>query len=428
MITNLLIAALLTRGATPGFQDTLSAGGRRVLDDVKYLAADAREGRGVGTQGLEDAGRYLADAFRRLRLKPGNPDGTYFQPFTISPDAPAAQHANAGGATTRNVVAVLPGRSRALRGQVVVIGAHYDHLGQGGFGALDPDSTGQVHNGADDNASGTAGVLEIARLLAKQKPARTVVFIAFSGEELGTLGSIYFTKHPLVEPVDSIYAMLNLDMVGRLRERKLLALGAATAAEFSALLDSLNQAPGSSNGAATRFDLRASGDGWGPSDHASFYAVKRPVLHFFTDLHEDYHRATDDWDKIDANGIATVARYVADVALALANRAAPLTFVDVPRPQLSQSGRTSASLGTIPDMSESPGGVRISGVRAGGPADQAGMQGGDIIVRIGDKTIANLYDMTDALNAHQPGDTVQVVVKRGEQTLTVTAVLGRRGS
>jgi Zn-dependent M28 family amino/carboxypeptidase len=310
----------------------------------------------------------------------------------------------------------------------VVIGAHYDHLGLGGFGALDPDSTGRVHNGADDNASGTAGLLEIARVLATGRPARTIVFIAFSGEELGTLGSIHFTKHPLVEPVDSIYAMLNLDMVGRLRERKLLALGAATATEFAALLDSLNQTGDRSNGAATRFDLKASGDGWGPSDHSSFYAVRRPVLHFFTDLHEDYHRSTDDWDKIDANGIAQVAGYVADLALALANRAAPLTFVDAPRPQLSQSGRSTASLGTIPDMSESPGGVRISGVRAGGPADQAGLKRGDIIVQIGDLPVANLYAMTDALNAHKPGDTVAVIVKRGDQTLTFTAVLGRRGS
>jgi C-terminal processing protease CtpA/Prc len=221
-----------------------------------------------------------------------------------------------------------------------------------------------------------------------------------------------------VQPADSIYAMLNLDMVGRLRDRKLAALGAATATEFPALLDSLNAKAG--------FALKASGDGWGPSDHASFYAAKRPVLHFFTDLHEQYHRTSDDADLINADGIAEIATFVADLATALANRPGTLTFVDAPRPQLT-SASSAASLGTIPDMTESPGGVKIAGVRAGGPAAVVGMQKDDIITKIGEHTIANLYDMTNALRAHQPGDTVVVVFKRGDAEHKVTAVLGRRG-
>src|SRR5689334_8672234 len=158
--------------------------------------------------------------------------------------------------------------------------------------------------------------------------------------------------------------MVNLDMVGRLRNDRLLVLGAATAREFPALLDSLNAASG-------HFDLRASGDGWGPSDHASFFAAKRPVLHFFTDLHEDYHRSTDDWDKINAVGLARVAEFASDVVAALADRPEALTFVDAPPPLASTGGQGyGAYLGTIPDMSESPGGVRITGVRAGSPAEQ----------------------------------------------------------
>jgi hypothetical protein len=414
MITTvLLVTATLVAPAT---QDTLSPAARRVLADVRFLADDRQEGRGVGTAGLGRAGAYIRDGFARAGLK------TSFQDFTIPPDAPAVLHTALGGTAMRNVVAMLPGTSPALRGEVVVIGAHYDHLGLGGFGAMDPDSTGRVHNGADDNASGTAALLEIARLLAGRHPARTVVFVAFSGEELGTLGSSYFVQHPVPQPVDSIYAMLNLDMVGRLRSARLLALGAATAKEFPALLDSLNTPP--------RFDLRASGDGWGPSDHAVFFAARRPVLHFFTDLHEDYHRSTDDWEKINAGGIAQVAQFVADLAWALATRPEPLTFVDAPRPQATAGGGSGygAYLGTIPDMTGSPGGVRITGVRAGSPAEQAGLKAGDVITAIGAKVVANLYDMTDALRSHQAGDTVVIVVQRAGVEQRVTAVLGKRAS
>ncbi|HTH63648.1 MAG TPA: M20/M25/M40 family metallo-hydrolase [Gemmatimonadales bacterium] len=417
LVTSLLIAARLAAQSP----DTLTPGAHRALDALRYLAADAREGRGVGTRGLEESGTYLATAFRQIGLKPGGTDG-YFQPFTIAPDAPAAIHSNVGGKSIRNVIGVLPGRSAARRGETIVIGAHYDHLGLGGFGALDdPDSTGKVHNGADDNASGTTALLEVARQLARRRLDRTIVFIAFSGEEEGDLGSEYYVKHATL-PVDSIYAMLNMDMVGRLRNARVSATGAATAQEFPALLDSLNRA-----GGRPRFDLQASGDGWGPSDHASFYATKHPVLFFFTGLHSDYHRTTDDVDKIDVNGLERVAEFVADVATALANRPGALTFVAAPPPQMSSSGSGyGAYLGTIPDMSESPGGVRITGTRAGSPAERAGLAAGDVITVIGTKTIANLYDMTDALRAHQPGDTVLIVVKRDTTLLRLTAVLGKR--
>ncbi len=414
MLIPLLLAA--TRLASLQ-QDTLSSAARRVLSDVQFLADDRQEGRGIGSAGLERAGAYIRQGFKHAGLR------VSFQNFAIPRDAPAVLHTALGGTTTRNVVAVIPGTSRALRGEVVLVGAHYDHLGLGGFGALDPDSTGRVHNGADDNASGTAALLEIGRQLAHRQPARTVVLVAFSGEELGTLGSSYFVQHPTPEPIDSLYAMLNLDMVGRLRNARLLALGAGTAREFPALLDSLNTPP--------RFDLRASGDGWGPSDHAVFFATRHPVLHFFTDLHEDYHRTTDDWDKLNVSGIVEVAQFVADLALALANRTGPLTFVDSPRPQASAGGSGyGAYLGTIPDMSGGgvSDGVRITGVRAGSPAEQAGLMAGDVIMAIGAKQIANLYDMTDALRAHEPGDTVVIVSRRDGVERRATTVLGKRGT
>ena len=406
---------LLTASVAAAPQDTLIPVARRVLADVQFLADDRQEGRGVGTGGLERSGSYIRDAFKRAGLQ------ATFQNFTIPADAPAVLHTALAGIPTRNVVAVIPGTSRVLRGEVVVIGAHYDHLGMGGFGALDPDSTGRVHNGADDNASGTAALLEIGRILAHRRPARTVVLIAFSGEELGTLGSSYFVNHATPQPIDSLYAMLNLDMVGRLRNARLLALGAGTAREFPALLDSLNTMP--------RFDLQASGDGWGPSDHAVFFATHHPVLHFFTDLHGDYHRSTDDWDKLNVAGIAQVAEFVSSLALALANRPGPLTFVDSPRPQTTVGGSGyGAYLGTIPDMSGGgvSDGVRITGVRAGSPAEQAGLMADDVITSIADKHIGNLYDMTDALRSHQAGDTVVVVSRRDGVERRATAVLGKR--
>jgi len=403
---------LVTASLLAPQQDTLSPAARRVLADVRFLADDRQEGRGVGTAGLDRAGAYIRDGFARAGLKAS------FQDFTIPPDAPAVMHTTLGGMATRNILAVLPGASPALRGEVVVIGAHYDHLGLGGFGALDPDSTGRVHNGADDNASGTAALLEIGRLLAGRRPARTIVLVAFSGEELGTLGSSFFVQHSVPQPIDSLYAMLNMDMVGRMRNARLLALGAATAREFPALLDSLNTPP--------RFDLRASGDGWGPSDHAVFFAARRPVLHFFTDLHDDYHRSTDDWDKLNLAGIAQVAQFVADLAWVLANRPAPLTFVDAPRPQATGGSGYGAYLGTIPDMTGSPGGVRITGVRAGSPAEQAGLKAGDVITAIGSTQVANLFDMTEALRSHQAGDTVVIVTKRDGAERRMTAILGKR--
>jgi Zn-dependent M28 family amino/carboxypeptidase len=387
---------------------------RRVQADVNYLAADAREGRGVGTAGLNQAADYIARAFARIGLT--QPEGGFFQEFTIDSTAPAAAHAGLGGTAVKNVVGVLPGRG-PLAGEVVVIGAHYDHLGRGGaaIGSLDPDSVGVIHNGADDNASGTAALLEVARLLRSrlQGDRRTIVFVAFTAEELGTIGSLYYVQHP-VEPDDSTIAMLNFDMVGRLRGGRLLALGAQTAPELKPLLDSLNARYG--------FELHAEGDGWGRSDQQSFYAHKIPVVHFFTDTHEQYHRVTDDPETINADGLAKIASYAAELATALAIRPTKLTYVSIPQPVMASGAR--ASLGTIPDMASSPGGVRLTGVREGGPAAEAGIQAGDIIVKIGDYDVKDLYGMQNALTKYKGGDVVTVLVRRGEETKAFTVTLG----
>jgi hypothetical protein len=415
-----LVAAALALGAgalpAQAPPATHSPQAAAILSEIRYLASDSLDGRLTGSPGNDSAAAYLARQFARLGLRPGGDSGTYLQHWSVNPTS-ATREAGVAGAATQNVVGILPGRGR-LAGQDIVIGAHFDHLGNGPFGSMaHGDSVHLIHHGADDNASGDAGVLEIARILSRQRPdpSRTVVFVLFSGEEEGALGSAYYADHPAL-PMDSTLAMLNLDMVGRMRDGRLLALGVLSAKEWQPLLDSVN--------AAYHLELHASGDGWGPSDQNSFFAKQRPVLHFFTDLHADYHTPADTWEKINADGIETVARFVADVARRLEIRHGPLTFVNAAPPVMASGER--AYLGTIPDMTSEPGGVRLTGVTAGSPADSGGMRAGDILVGIGADTVANLVDFQNALVKHHPGDHVDIRVRRGDQTLTLPVTLGRR--
>ncbi len=389
------------------------------VDDIRYLSDDALAGRMTGSAGADSAAAYLARRFEQVGLQPSA--GGWFQSFTVAKEAPVAQSARVGGLVGKNVIGLLPGHDPALRNETVIVGAHYDHLGLGGFGSLDPDSTGLVHNGADDNASGAAMLIQIAARLAHSPPARTVLFIAFSGEELGLLGSAHYVKQPLY-PLSATIAMINLDMVGRLNHGRLIVYGARTAKEFPALLDSLNWHAG--------FDLKAQGDGYGPSDQSSFYAAGRPVLHIFTDLHADYHRTTDDWQKIDPEGFRRVSNFTLGLVTALANRPTRLTPVEATPPTHSTTAALPAYgtyLGTIPDMTDNPGGVRLLGVRAGSPAEKAGLRGDDIITRIGELDVPDLQAMTNALRSHEPGDIVSIVIRRGNQVTTVRATLGTRG-
>jgi hypothetical protein len=392
----------------------------RLLADVRYLSDDRLEGRLTGTPGADSAAAYVARRFAEVGLAPAS-DG-WFQDFVVSPDAPAARHAPVGGARGRNVIGVLRGTDPNLKGETVVVGAHYDHLGLGGAFALDPDSTGAVHNGADDNASGTAALIDIARRLVRRPPARSVTFVAFGGEELGLLGSAHYVRESL--KTGPTTAMLNLDMVGRLRRDRLVVYGTGSATEFQPLLDSLNR--------SARFELTLRPDGYGPSDQSSFYAAGIPVLHFFTNVHEDYHRSTDDWQQIDVAGLERVAAFGAGVASAVANRRERLTFVSLPVTahggSATGTGGYGAYLGTVPDMSGSESGVRLAGVRAGSPAEKAGLKADDVITKIGDYEVPDLEAMTSALRSYKSGDTVAIIVRRGSELTTLTATLGTRGS
>ncbi len=327
-----------------------------------------------------------------------------------------------------NLVGVLPGKG-ALAGEYIVIGAHYDHLGHGGHGSMRPNENA-IHNGADDNASGTSAVILAAKAmknrLSKSKEHRSVAFMLFSGEESGLAGSAFLVDHAPF-PIEKVRAMVNLDMVGRLRGDTLIALGLESAEEWK---DFIQRAA-----TATRLDVAARGDGYGPSDQTSFYAKQIPVLHLFTGTHEDYHAPSDDADKINAVGGAAVTRFTvslgADLATAV-NEAEPVYARASAAPAMSGDSRGyGAYLGTVPDfraMESTEGGVLLSDVRPGGPAEVAGIRGGDRVMKIAGTTIANLYDMTYALQDHKPGQTVDVVVMRGEKELTVRAILGDRAT
>jgi hypothetical protein len=417
---HLLAAAALTACASvPSGNSTLGTApdSARVRSDIEYLASDALEGRGTGTPGNDSAAAFAARRYARLGLRPLS--AGYLQPF----QARSAMLAHAGALAsvqTQNVVALLPGSDPTLRGQTIVVGAHIDHLGRSTSGALDPEARDAIRNGADDNASGTAAVLELARLLAARPTRRSVLFVNFSGEELGLLGSQYFVDHSPV-PIDSIVAMLNFDMVGRMRSDSLLVYGVATARELPSLLDSAN--------ARTGLSVRSLGDGQGPSDHSSFFARNIPVLHFFTNLHDDYHRATDDAGRINAAGEARVIALAEGVIREIDARDARLTFVRAaaPAPMASRTG-SNVYLGSIPDMSAPDiKGLRLSGVRAGSPADSAGLKAGDIVVELGGKGVTDLQTYSDALYAHKPGDEVELVVIRQNQRVTVRVRLGKRG-
>lgn len=409
--------------AAPALAQTATATPDALLADVRYLSSDALAGRLTGTPGADTAAAYVARRFAAVGLQPAAKG--WYQDFTVSSNVPTAQQAGIAGKVGRNVIGLLPGTDPARRDEIVVVGAHYDHLGGGQFSALDPERAGEPHNGADDNASGVAAIIYAASVLAKTPPARTVVFIAFSGEELGLLGSDYYVRNPAY-PVERTVAMVNLDMVGRLKNNRLIVYGTATAQEFPKLLDSLNWYAG--------FDLKGRGDGYGPSDQSSFYAVKRPVLHLFTDLHEDYHRASDDWEKINGPGLLKVADFTAALVRAIANRTTPLTFMEqAPPAHATAPGQTRTSgygayLGTVPDMAgDVARGVRLSGVRAGSPAEKAGLKRDDVITRIGDHDVPDLQAMTDALRAHQPGDTVPIEIIRDGKPTTITVTFGTRG-
>lgn len=329
-------------------------------------------------------------------------------------------------AETRNVLGLLPGAG-TLADEYVVVGAHYDHLGWGGQGSFKPD-VHAIHNGADDNASGVAGMLCAARLLAREQPApdnrRSLVFAAFSAEEIGLGGSAWYVEHPPVGSNAATAAMVNLDMVGRMVGQKLNVLGADSSRAWPALIAAANRA-------VPEMKVVAGGDGYGPSDHASFYAAGVPVVHLFTGAHDQYHSPEDDVELLNVAGGAEVIRFTAALADAVRTSASRPDYVrtSAAAPGGGDSRDYGAWFGSVPDystMEAATGGVRLSDVRPGSPAEKAGVARGDTIVGMAGVTVNNLYDMTFVLREHKPGETIDVKLLRDGKLLELKVTLAQR--
>jgi hypothetical protein len=320
-------------------------------------------------------------------------------------------------ATVNNVLAYLPGKTD----EYVIIGAHYDHLGYGNADSLAPSQIGQIHPGADDNGSGTAGVLELARLFAPMKGQlpRGILFASFAGEELGLLGSAHWVQNPTL-PLDKAVAMLNMDMIGRIKDGKVYIGGVGTGSTLKALLEQAQTGSG--------FKIEYSPGGYSASDHTSFVTKRIPVLFFFSGLHSDYHKPSDTWDKIDPQAAARLVDVVGRTGVELATATDRPTFVTVveDKPLAGSGGGYGPYFGSIPDFGQVENGVKFSDVKPGSPAAKSGLKAGDILVQFGDKPIKNLYDFTDALRRSKVGDVVEVTVMRDGQPVKASVKLEPR--
>lgn len=377
---------------------------------LSYLASDKLKGRGTGSEEERMAANYIAEQFKKIGLSAFN--GSYLKPFTFkkNPNPHDTSLAGIKERSSNNVVGFLDNGAP----YTIVIGAHYDHLGLGhDHNSLDANPEGKIHNGADDNASGTTGVIELASYFAanRKKEPYNFIFICFSGEELGLLGSKKWCESPDIE-LGRINYMVNMDMIGRLNDstRKVIIYGVGTSPVFVPLIDSVS----------TRLSIRKDSSGVGPSDQTSFYLKDIPVLHFFTGQHSDYHKPSDDADKINYKGEAEVLAYIA--AIIEKTYAYPkLTFSKTRTPDTGKSS-FKVTMGVMPDYTFEGPGMRIDGVTDNKPAAKAGIQKGDVVKRLGEEDVKDVMSYMKALANYKKGDTTTVeVLRNGElKTFTIT--------
>jgi hypothetical protein len=377
--------------------------------DVEFLASDELQGRQTGSEGEKKAADYIAQRFDDLGLEEKGTNG-YFQDFKFTPktdphsEASFTESEDSRTVIGRNVLGYIDNKAE----RTIVIGAHYDHLGYGDLGgSLFRGEEKEIHNGADDNASGVAVMLNLAYRLRDHNKNNNYFFMAFSGEELGLLGSNFFVKNSTV-PIDKINYMFNMDMVGRLSNEKTLAIyGTGTSPLFKQTVMSNNET----------FKIIENESGVGPSDHTSFYLGDIPVLHFFTGQHSDYHKPTDDADKLNYEGMQLISDYIFTLISDLDNNG-KLAFRKTASDE-TETPRFKVTLGVIPDYLFDGEGMRIDGVSEDKPAQKAGLQKGDVVVALGDYDVKHMMGYMQALSKFEEGNSTTVKVKRGDQVVSV---------
>ena len=378
-----------------------------IKEDVAFLADDKLEGRQTGTKGELAAAAYIVKRFKEIGL---DAKGTndFYQAFSFKPkndphgEIEFTNVAEDSTVTGTNVIGYIDNQAE----NTIIIGAHYDHLGYGSEGSLYKGNKA-IHNGADDNASGVAVMMNLAAKLKETNQANNYLFMAFSGEEMGLLGSNYFVKNPTID-TKAISYMINMDMVGRLKQDSTLAVyGTGTSPIFKQVLSSHNN----------KFKLIEKESGVGPSDHTSFYLVDIPVLHFFTGQHEDYHKPSDDSEKLNYIGMETISNYIFDVISDL-NDNGKLAFRKT-KNESEETPRFKVGLGVIPDYLYDGKGMRIDGISEDKPAQKAGLEKGDVVVKLGDSTVVDMMSYMRALSVFEKGDSTKVRVERKGDTLNV---------
>jgi hypothetical protein len=381
----------------------------RLKKDVTYLASDKLKGRGTSSKGEQKAAKYIASEFKKAGLQPKGTDG-YYYPFTFksSTNPHDTSTANLKERRGKNVVGYLDNGAK----YTVVIGAHYDHLGLGhDRNSTDANGKGKIHNGADDNASGTAGVMELARYYAgnNRKEPFNFLFICFSGEELGLMGSKKFCEKPTID-MSTVNYMINMDMVGRLNDstKALMIYGVGTAPDWIPIISSMR----------TIFRIKTDSAGVGPSDQTSFFLKNVPVLHFFTGQHSDYHKPSDDVDKVNFEGEKAILEYIT-LIIEKTETLDKLKFLQTRNPDMGKP-RYKVTMGIMPDYAFEGPGVKIDGVTDDRPAAKAGIQQGDILVEMDGSPVNNMTDYMAGLGKRNKGDTIPVKVKRGNEVITLT--------
>jgi len=403
----------------PDDKDAMTAEMRNIGDEDSGIVA-LRVTRAAVAPLFEQTGKSISGVQRDM-------DATFKpQSFDLKATAHLVMDISRVRKTVRNVMAAIPGTDDQLKKEWVVIGAHYDHLGLGDEHSLAPSQIGQIHHGADDNASGTSGVLEVSRLASMHKQAfkRSLLFMTFAGEENGLLGSNYFVNHATV-PLSSITGMINMDMIGRVTNNHVNVLGVGTSPEFKSWIEDFNKTVG--------LEINFSASGHDGSDHISFDGKHIPILFFFSGLHSDYHRPSDTSDKINSEGAVSILKLVAMSVDRLANGATRPQYTEVREERPANAGNASTPaagygpyFGSVPDFRDDIKGVLFADVRADSPAGKAGLKAGDTLVEFGGQSITNLYDFTYALGSRKAGDVVPVVVQRNGQPLKVNVTLEER--